>query len=118
MKNSRAIERADKFRQLHEKMLAKTNHNKGSEERCKDASKMLDEKLGEQWREESEVEGVAFVHMGSPEDEERRTADFDAKVDELSDDTGLPRGRKREPSREDNIDSMMARLKRILMKVL
>lgn len=120
MKNSRDIERAAKHRDLFEKMLAKVDHKKDSKGRNKEAADMMDKKIGPQWRDESEFEGIAFVSIEGPDLEaaEHEQKHFDDRFNDALDTEGLQRAPEKEIDKEDAVDSMMSRLRKILLKVL
>ena len=113
--------RAHHHRRLFEKMLAKTDHKKDSKGRGKEAADKMDKKLGPQWREESAPDNIAFVHIEGPDmDTEQSKMDgYYDNMNKVSDEEGLP-GLQEAPeaSKEDAVNSMICRLKKILMGIL
>lgn len=118
--NSSDIERANQHKRLFEQMLAKSSKKDGKD-RNKEAQDMMDHKLGPKWREESEAGGVMHVHIDGPsipETQDEMDGYYD-KVRKVSDEEGLPSPVDAPTAgKEDQVNSMMARLKQILMKVL
>ena len=121
MGNSRDIERANQHKKLFEKMLAKVDHKKDAKGRNKEAQDMMTKKLGPQWRDECEVDGTMYVSIEAP-DQERAQEKMDQyydRVNDLSDTEGLQAGPDApDVSKEQAIESMLDRLKKILMGAL
>ncbi len=96
-KSREKMERAAYMRRIHERLLAKVDHHQGFEGRMKDASKLMDKKLGSGWREEAKVDGIEFVDVEDTDMGGRLDSCCDM-ADKVGDEEGLgPAPDKPEP---------------------
>lgn len=123
MKDHRAgMDRAEYLKHLYEKFLAKTDHKKDHKGRAKEAQENMTERLGEQWKEDADVEGMVFIEVETPQSSsvmEDRLKNYQSKVDHEGDKAGMaeaPDAKEESTEVEYDEGGLVAALAKLLEK--
>lgn len=87
--SSRDIERGHYLRRLFDKQLDKVDHKKDMKERLAEARRLMDEKLGPEWRHEAKRPGVEMIEVEVIGPPSRDPEEFFRRVADLGDKEGL-----------------------------
>ena len=92
MKNHKNdMDRAEYLKHLYEKFMSKVDHTKDLKGRAKEAQADMTEKLGEEWKDDADVEGLVFIEVEEPSKGKMqgRLDSYQERVDEEGDKAGM-----------------------------
>lgn len=121
MSHKEDMDRAEFLKMLYEKFMSKVDHKKDHKGRAKEAQASMTDKLGPEWKDDADVEGMVFIEVEEDAPQSSsvmsdRLKDYQNRVDDEANKAGMGEAPDAEEYSTEEEGGLMEALKDLLEK--